>query len=87
MSTFILPTHNQAASSWLADVVGGARTIAAALFAAQERQYVAQTVVAKDEVSSRALFRSRMALLALARDCEAHSPSQASELRNLASQG
>jgi hypothetical protein len=87
MSTFILPTNQDALRSYVADVASAARTFAAVLFAAQQRQYVAQEVVKKSGVSARALAKSRKLLLAMANSCEDHSPSQASELRNLASRG
>lgn len=87
MSTFILPTHQDALRNHFADALAAARAFAVALFAAQQRQFVVQEVVKKPGVSARAMARSRRMLLAMARNCEAHSPSQAAELRNLASRG
>jgi ACT domain-containing protein len=84
MSTFLLPTHPGALASSVAGLVKGARTYAAALFAAQERQYVAQEAVKKSDVPASALYKSRLALFNMARECEERSPSQAAELRNLA---
>lgn len=87
MSTFILPTHQDALRNYFADASAAARAFAVALFAAQQRQFVAQEVVKKQGVSARALAKSRKLLLAMARNCEEHSPSQAAELRNLAARG
>lgn len=72
---------------YFADVSRAARAFAAALFAAQERQYVAQEVVQPDVTSPRAMQKSRMQLFALARDCESTSPSLAAELRSIAGRG
>ncbi|RJG27063.1 hypothetical protein D3872_02015 [Massilia cavernae] len=72
---------------YFTDVSRAARAFAAALFAAQERQYVAQEVVDTETVSARKLHQSRKQLFAMARSCEYHSPSLAAELRNLASRG
>lgn len=72
---------------YFADVGRAARAFAAALFAAQERQYVAQEVVRPDVTSARAMQKSRMHMFALARDCENTSPSLAAELRSIAGRG
>jgi hypothetical protein len=87
MSTFILPTYQSALRLSFAEMSVAARDFAAALFAAQERQYVAQEVAKKAAVSARTLEKSRIRLFAMARQCEDHSPSLASELRGLASRG
>ena len=87
MSTFILPTHQDALRNVLAEISSAVRRYAAALYAAQERQYVAQEVVKKTGPSARTLEKSRIRLFAMANRCEDHSPSMASELRNLASRG
>lgn len=87
MSTFILPTHTSTLAMTIADLLKGARTVASALFTAQQRQYVAQEVVRKADISERTLLKSRLSLFALARDCEEHSPNLANELRYLASRG
>jgi hypothetical protein len=84
MSTFLLSTHPGALASSVAGLVKGVRSYAAALFAAQERQYVAQEAVKKSAVQDSAIYKSRLALFNMARECEALSPSQAAELRNLA---
>ena len=84
MSTFLLPTHPGALSSGAAALLKGVRSYAAALFAAQERQYIAQVAVKKPEVPASDLYKSRLALFNMARECEERSPSQAAELRNLA---
>jgi hypothetical protein len=78
MSTFLLPTHPGAA------LLKGVRTYAAALFTAQERQYVAQVEVKKSEAPASDIYKSRLALFNMARECEERSPSLAAELRNLA---
>lgn len=78
---------NDSLRDYFADVARAARAFAAALFAAQERQYVAQEVVQPDVVSARAMQKSRLQLFALARDCEGTSPSLAAELRSLAARG
>lgn len=78
---------NDGLRDYFADVGRAARAFAAALFAAQERQYIAQEVIQAEPVSARTLQKSRMQLFALARQCEETSPSLASELRNLAARG
>ena len=78
---------NDTLRHYFADVSRAARALAAALFAAQERQYVAQEVAEADVMSPRALHKTRTHLFALARNCEHTSPSLAAELRNLASRG
>lgn len=83
MTTATLHT-NDSLRDYFADVARAARAFAAALFAAQERQYVAQEVAQPETPSPRALQKSRMQLWAMARNCEATSPSLAAELRHLA---
>ena len=79
---------NSSMRDYFADVTRAARAFAAALFAAQERQYIAQEVVQPEAaVSARTLQKSRNQLFAMARNCEDMSPSLASELRNLAARG
>ncbi|MGZ8288470.1 MAG: hypothetical protein ACXW2U_08370 [Telluria sp.] len=87
MTTATYQSSHASLRHYFADVARSARAFAAALFAAQERQYVAQEVVATEAVSGRKLHKSRMQLFALARSCEMTSPSLAAELRNLASRG
>jgi hypothetical protein len=87
MSTFILPTHQEALRLHLADLAAAARHFAAVLFAAQERQFVVPEAAKKTGVPAGVLAKSRTRLFAMARQCEDHSPSLASELRNLASRG
>lgn len=72
---------------YFANLGRAARAFAAALFAAQERQYVAQETASSDVVSARSLQKSRMQLFALARNCEDMAPSLAAELRYLAARG
>ncbi|MBB3119884.1 hypothetical protein [Pseudoduganella violacea] len=69
--------------SYVANVAHAARNLLRALFAVQP----ARAAAAKDEMISRDLARDRAALLSMARDFEAFSPSQAAELRYLASRG
>ncbi len=83
MSTF-LTTDPGSLASHLAELSKAARNFAAALFAAQQRQYVTQEADKKTGVSARAMQKTRLQLFAMARECEARSPSQAAELRNLA---
>lgn len=64
-----------------------ARAFAAALFAAQERQYVAQEAAQSGAASARAIQKGRRQLFAMARDCEASSPALAAELRFIAARG
>jgi hypothetical protein len=75
------------ARSYFADVSNAARAFASALFAAEERQFVAQEVALKPAVSLRAKEKSRLKLFALARDYEHVAPSLSAELRLLASRG
>ncbi len=73
--------------NYFANLGRAARAFAAALFAAQERQYVAQEVSQPDSVSARTMHKSRIQLFAMARNCEDMAPSLAAELRNLAARG
>ena len=72
--------------SYLAELGNTARTFAAALFAAQERQFVAPEVVMPD-VSERSRARTHMKLIRMANDYQDMQPSLAAELRQLASRG
>ncbi len=72
--------------NYFADVSHAARAFAAALFAAQERQYIATEVVASP-VSERARVRTHMKLIRMANDYQDMQPSLAAELRQLASRG
>jgi hypothetical protein len=69
--------------AYFADVSHAAMAFAAALFAAQERQYIAQPAVAP-RAATRSLFRDRSSLLAMADDYQHMHPNLAGELRNLA---
>jgi hypothetical protein len=73
--------------SHFADLSNAARTFAAALFAAQERQFVAQEVMAKPPVSERSRARTHMKLIRMANDYQDMQPGLANELRQLASRG
>ena len=72
---------------YLADVSIAARAFAAALFAARERQFVAQEVVVKSGLSDRQRLKSHRKLIDMANHFENMQPSLASELRNLAGRG
>ena len=74
--------------SYLRDAALAARTFAKALFAAQERQFVAQEVVAKPvRASSRSRVKNHMKLISMANEYQDMQPSLAAELRQLASRG
>lgn len=73
--------------NYFADVSNAARAFAAALFAAQERQFVVQEVVATPAVTPRAKEKSRLKLFSLAKQCDDIAPSLSAELRYLASRG
>ncbi len=77
-------TNNDGFRHYLADVANAARAFAAALFAARERQFIAQEVVTKPGVSERARMKRHLKLNAMAREYEHMHPSLAAELRNLA---
>lgn len=72
---------------YLTNLGRAARAFAAALFAAQERQYVGHQAAPSDAVSARSMQKSRMQLFAMARNCEDVAPSLAAELRYLAARG
>ena len=70
-----------------AEFGAAARNFAAALFAAQQRQFVAQEAVATPPVSERARARTHMRLIRMANDYQDMQPSLAAELRLLAARG
>lgn len=74
-------------SNYFVDVSNAARAFAAALFAARERQFVAQEVTRAPEPSPQAKAAGRRELFALASHYENLSPNLSAELRNLASRG
>lgn len=74
-------------SNYFVDVANAARAFAAALFAAQERQFVAQEVVRAPAPTERARQAGRRELFALANRYENLSPNLSAELRNLAGRG
>jgi hypothetical protein len=86
MTTATYPTTDSP-QNYFANLGRAARAFAAALFAAQERQYVAQEAAQPDSVSARTLHKSRIQLFAMARNCEDMAPSLAAELRYLAARG
>lgn len=73
--------------SYFADVSNAARAFASALFAAQERQFVAQEVMINPERSERARARTHMKLIRMANEYQDMQPSLAAELRQLAGRG
>ncbi len=77
---------NDTLRAYFADVSKAARAFAAALFAAQERQFVAQEVMTP-EVSERARARTHMKLIRMANQYQDMQPSLAAELRQLAARG
>lgn len=72
--------------AYLADVSKAARAFAAALFAAQERQFVVQEVV-EPVISERNRARTYMKLIRMANTYQDMQPSLAAELRQLAARG
>lgn len=74
-------------NNYFVDVANAARAFAAALFAAQERQFIAQEVVRAPAPTERAQHDGRRELFALANRYENMSPNLSAELRNLASRG
>ena len=86
MSTaFFQTTHSL--HHHFADISKSARALAAALFAAQERQFVEQEIMAKPPVSERSRARTHMKLIRMANDYQDMQPGLANELRQLASRG
>jgi hypothetical protein len=73
--------------SYLHDAAKAARVFAKALFAAQERQFVAQEIMDKPAASERSRVRNHMKLIAMANQYQDMQPSLAAELRQLASRG
>lgn len=74
--------------SYLNDAANAARTFAKSLFAAQERQFVAQEIMAQPPgMSGRARVRNHMLLISMANEYQDMQPSLAAELRQLASRG
>ena len=84
MNTATFPAPSTGLRAYLTDVSRSAMAFAAALFAAQERQYIAVTQDAAPRRSPRSLFNDRSNLLAMANDYQHMHPSLAAELRNLA---
>jgi hypothetical protein len=70
---------------YLKDVSIAARAFAAALFAAQERQFIAQEVRATRAVSARDKANGRRQLFSLANQYANSAPSLCAELRSIAS--
>ncbi len=66
------------------DVTYAARAFAEALFAAQDRQFVAQEVRATEASEARAKAKGRRQLFSLARQYDSLSPSLSAELRAIA---
>ena len=72
---------------YFADISKAVRAFAAALFAAQERQFVVQEVAARPAVSERDRARTHMKLIRMANDYQTLQPNLAAELRQLAARG
>ena len=72
---------------YFADISKAVRAFAAALFAAQQRQFVAQEVAVGAPVSERDRARTHMKLIRMANDYQQLQPNLAAELRQLASRG
>jgi hypothetical protein len=73
--------------SYFIDVSNAAKAFAAALFAAQERQFVAQEVMVNPARSERSRARTHMKLIRMANEYQDMQPSLAAELRQLAGRG
>ena len=73
--------------SHLQDAVKAARSFAKALFAAQERQFLAQETMEKPQRSERSRLQTHMKLISMANQFQDMQPSLAAELRQLASRG
>ena len=69
------------------DAVKTARSFAKALFAAQERQFVAQEITDEPRRSERSRLRTHLKLISMANQYQDMQPSLAAELRQLASRG
>lgn len=83
-ATFHSPTTLR---EYFSDLSNAARAFAAALFAAQERQFVAQEIVVKPAKARRPTVREHVKLIQLANQYQDMQPSLAAELRNLAGRG
>ena len=73
--------------AYFADVSKAAQALASALFAAQERQFVAQEVVPAPAISNRSRLKTHNKLIRMANEYQDMQPSLAAELRQLASRG
>lgn len=73
--------------AYFADVSKAAQALASALFAAQERQFVAQEVAATPAISKRSRLKTHTKLIRMANEYQDMQPSLAAELRQLASRG
>ena len=76
-------TSNAPARNYFVDVSNAVRALAAALFAAQERQFVAQEVKVQP-TTERALAKSRMKLFSMANKYQQSAPNLSAELRAIA---
>ena len=87
MTTAIFTTAPAAPlRQFINDVGGAARVFAAALFAAQSRQFAAREVGAAQADSARAKAKGRRQLLSLATQYDSLSPALSAELRTIAQQ-
>lgn len=73
--------------AYFADVSKAAQALASALFAAQERQFVAQEVVTTPTISTRSRLKTHTKLIRMANEYQDMQPSLAAELRQLAGRG
>jgi hypothetical protein len=86
MTTAAFPTAHSLRHH-VAEAIQAVRRFAVALFAAQERQFVAQQAPAKATPSERERARTHMKLIRMANDYQQLQPSLAAELRQLAARG
>ncbi len=73
--------------SYVHDAAIAVRSFAKALFAAQERQFVAHEIMDKPDRARQSRVRTHMKLIAMANQYQDMQPSLAAELRQLASRG
>ncbi len=73
--------------AYFADVSKAAQALASALFAAQERQFVALEVAPTQAISGRARMKNHTRLIRMANEYQDMQPSLAAELRQLAGRG
>jgi hypothetical protein len=72
---------------FFAEVANAVRDFSVAMYAARDREFAAREANLFSSKSVREHQKSRMKVLSLASQSEAHSPSLAAELRHLAGRG